>query len=100
MHLIFEDKEKCMQTIRDFLENKDEVFLSIDVDSFDQAYVPTLGTAEPFGLTPYLLVEILKLILPKAKYVDIVETQFEKTNRIALNFVVGIVFKILELWES
>ncbi len=100
MHQFFENKEKCMQSIRDFLKNKDRIFLSLDVDSLDQAYVPTLGTAESFGLTPYLLVEILKLILPKASYVDIVETQYEKTNKIALNFVVCLIFKILEIWES
>lgn len=100
MHQIFENKEKCLQTIKDFLENKDRVFLSFDVDSVDQAYVPTLGTAEPFGLSPYLIVEILKLILPKATYVDIVETQYKRKSKIVLNFVVGLIFKILEIWDS
>jgi arginase family enzyme len=99
MYQFFENKEKCMKTIREFLKDKDKVFLSLDMDSMDQVYVPTLGTAEPFGLTPYLLVEILKLILPKTSYVDIVETQFKITNRIVLNFVVGLIFKILEIWE-
>ena len=99
MHQLFDNKEECMKTIREFLRDKERVFLSLDMDSIDQAYVPTLGTAEPFGLTPYLLIEIINLILPKTSYVDIVETQFEKTNRIVLNFVVGLIFKILEIWE-
>ena len=98
-HQFFENKEESMKTIQEFVKDKKRVFLSLDVDSMDQTYVPTLGTAEPFGLTPYLLVDILKLILPKTSYVDIVETQFEKTNKIALNFVVGLIFKILEIWE-
>ena len=70
------------------------------MDVLDQAYVPTLATSEPFGLTPQLVLEILSLILPKAKYVDIVEARFTRSNKIVLDLAVGFVYYILERWEE
>jgi arginase family enzyme len=58
--------------------------------------VPTLATAEPFGLTPQLLMEVIKIILPKTIYVDIVETKYSRKDRIVLNFAVGLIYFILQ----
>jgi agmatinase len=97
---IMKNKEESIKEIAQFVEKYNRIYLSIDVDILDQAFVPTLGTAEPFGLTPQILLEILEVIVPRAMYVDIVETQFAKENKIALNFVVSLVFQILQLWET
>ncbi len=97
---IFSNKDDSLKVISEFVSNFDRIYVSIDADAFDQAYVPTLATMEPFGLTPQLVVEMLEIILPKTKYVDIVEFRHSFLNRIALNFGVGLIFKILELWEK
>ena len=46
-------------------------YISLDLDVFDPAYAPEVGTPEPFGLDPKILLEELTKI--KAKYFDIVE---------------------------
>ncbi|MCG3219737.1 MAG: arginase family protein [Candidatus Heimdallarchaeota archaeon] len=97
---IMKNSEEGYKIIREFIDRYDRVYLSIDLDVLDQSFVPTLGTAEPFGLTPQILLEILEIIIPNAMYVDIVETQFKRSNKIVLNFVVGLIFQILRIWEK
>ncbi len=94
------NKEGSFKKIEEFVEKFDRIYLSIDIDVIDQSFVPTLGTSEPFGLTPQLLLEILEIILPKAMYTDIVETQFKRSNKIVLDFVVGLIYQILQIWDS
>ncbi|MCG3216316.1 MAG: arginase family protein [Candidatus Heimdallarchaeota archaeon] len=96
---IHEEKSNSMELISNFLDNFDRIYMSIDLDVIDQAFVPTLATAEPFGLTPAVLQEILRVILPKTKYVDIVEARHYRNNRIVPNLVVGLIFYILEIWD-
>ncbi len=96
---VFSNKNETLKIITDFVSKYDRIYLSIDGDAFDQTYVPTLATMEPFGLTPQLVIEMLEIILPKTKYVDIVEFRHTLFNKTALNFGVGLIFKILELWK-
>ncbi|MHA1346379.1 MAG: arginase family protein, partial [Candidatus Heimdallarchaeaceae archaeon] len=93
---LFSEKEKSLERVRDFVKNFDRIYLSIDLDSLDQTFVPTLATAEPFGLTPQLLMEIIKIISPKTKYVDIVEAKCSRKDRIVLNFAVGLIYFIIQ----
>ncbi|MCG3227022.1 MAG: arginase family protein [Candidatus Heimdallarchaeota archaeon] len=97
---IMKSREESYKIIREFIERYDRVYLSIDIDVLDQSFVPTLGTSEPFGLTPQILLEILEIIVPNAMYVDIVETQYRRSNKIVLDFVVGLIFQILQIWET
>ncbi len=96
---LFEDKEECLNKIKDFSSNFRTIYLSIDADALDQAFVPTVATKEPFGITPNILVDILNILLPKTKYVDFVEVSYSRKNRTALNFGVGLIFRILEIWS-
>ena len=96
---VFSDKVEVLKTITDFVSKHNRIYVSIDGDAFDQAFVPTLATMEPFGLTPQLVVEMLEIILPKTIYVDVVEFRHSLFNKTALNFGVGLIFKILELWK-
>ena len=93
---LFSEKEKSLERVRDFVKKFDRIYLSIDLDSLDQTFVPTLATAEPFGLTPQLLMEIIKIISPKTKYVDIVEAKCSRKDRIVLNFAVGLIYLIIQ----
>ncbi|MHA1221836.1 MAG: arginase family protein [Candidatus Heimdallarchaeaceae archaeon] len=96
----FDNLENSLKKIEEFAQKFDTIYVSFDLDSLDQSFVPTLGTSEPFGLSPYILLKILHILLPKAQYIDIVETQFLKENRIVLDLVCGFIFYILEEWEK
>lgn len=52
------------------------IYISFDIDVYDITYVPCTGTPEPFGLTPFQIIEILKNIHDTANLLglDLVET--------------------------
>lgn len=97
---VHSNKNETLKIVTDFVSRFDRIYVSIDSDAFDQAYVPTHATMEPFGLTPQQVIEILEIVLPKTSYVDIVEFRHTFFNKTALNFGVGLIFKILEIWEN
>ncbi|MEM0134138.1 MAG: agmatinase [Thermoplasmatales archaeon] len=49
------------RTLKSFLKGfcRSPVYLSIDFDGFDPAYAPGVGTPEPFGLNPMIIMDIL-----------------------------------------
>jgi agmatinase len=53
----------------------DHVYITIDLDGFDPAIVPSTGTPEPGGLWYYEVLDLLKLVNEKVKIVgfDVVE---------------------------
>jgi len=93
---LFSEKDKSLEVVQNFVKKFDRIYLSIDLDSLDQVFVPTLATAEPFGLTPQLLMDVIKIILPKTTYVDIVEAKYSRKDRIVLNFAVGLIYFIIQ----
>lgn len=96
---ILANKDKSLERIREFISKFKIIYLSIDADAVDQAFIPTVATMEPFGLTPNILINILNILLPKSQYVDFVEISYKKSNKTALNFGVGLIFRILEIWS-
>jgi agmatinase len=46
------DLERGTGKIKSFAKNYDTLYLSYDLDAMDPAYVPGVGTPEPFGLSP------------------------------------------------
>ncbi len=48
-------------------------YLSIDFDGFDPAFAPGVGTPEPFGLNPVVIMDILDSIGPNLVGLDIME---------------------------
>lgn len=59
--------------LRDIFKKAD--YISIDLDAFDPAYAPDVGTPEPFGLPPSLFLRYLKYLKPR--FADIVELTAE-----------------------
>jgi agmatinase len=51
------DNRKLKSFLKEFCNSP--VYLSIDFDGFDPAYAPGVGTPEPFGLNPMVIVDIL-----------------------------------------
>lgn len=93
-------KEKIMvnPTIEDltkFVKGHD-VYLTLDMDVFDPAYAPGVGTPEPFGLTAAHILPLFELICKAGKLVgmDVVEArplEDRKTEILAAR----IIFKVL-----
>jgi agmatinase len=62
-----------MQQVADLCT--ENVFLTIDLDVFDPAYMPGTGTPEPGGLSYYQVLNLIKTVMKKSNIVgfDIVE---------------------------
>ena len=93
------NKEDSLKKLGEFVSKFKTIYLSIDSDAIDQAYVPTIATMEPFGFSTPILADILNIILPKTIYTDFVEIKYTRKNKIALNFGVGLIYRILEIWS-
>jgi agmatinase len=66
--------EKILKSIAEFTEKR-KIYISFDIDVYDSPYVPCTGTPEPFGLSPFQVVDIFKNIHNTANLIgmDIVE---------------------------
>ncbi len=63
--------EAALKKIKEFADGP--VYFSIDFDGFDPSYAPGVGTPEPFGIDPYIVFDIMKIIRKKITGLDIVE---------------------------
>ena len=64
-----------IEDIKDFIKNKDSIYISIDIDVFDPKYAPGTGYLEKDGLAPEQVIPAIKDLVKsrKVKGVDIVE---------------------------
>ncbi|MGC8601471.1 MAG: agmatinase [Thermoprotei archaeon] len=51
------NSDSFRSALKEFVEGARSLYVSIDMDAFDPAYAPGVGTPEPFGLSP---VDVLK----------------------------------------
>jgi agmatinase len=77
-----------------------KVYLTIDMDVFDPAYAPGVGTPEPFGMVPSYALPLIELIAKSGKIVgmDVVEArplEDRKTEILAARLI----FKVLLFME-
>jgi agmatinase len=63
------------EAILDIIDERleDRIYISLDMDVFDPAYAPGIGTPEPFGLTPVYVRDVIRHIARKVVGLDIVE---------------------------
>jgi agmatinase len=64
--------EKVIQQTKNRLKRK-SVYVTLDIDVVDPAYAPGTSTPEPFGLTPFDVVEIIEAFSPQLIGCDVVE---------------------------
>lgn len=57
--------------IRDFLQEVDRVYLTIDLDGFSSAYAPGVSAASPFGFTPEIALWTLEQIIRSGKLISL-----------------------------
>lgn len=73
------------------------VYITIDLDVFDPAYMPSTGTPEPGGLDWYLVVHFLKKVFEKRNVVgfDVVELCPDKNNPAPDFLAAKLIYKLL-----
>lgn len=77
---------RIKQTAREILKHlKGDIYVTIDVDVFDPAYMPAVGTPEPGGLTWYEVLDILRPVFKTKRVVgfDLVELCPQKDSIIS-----------------
>ena len=91
-------KQKLLQELCDL---EGEVYLSVDMDVFNPALVPGVGTPQPGGLDWYDALEILEAIFLESKAqikgVDIVELVPE-ASQVSQVFAAKMMQKIISFW--
>lgn len=82
---IHEGIDKWENTLSDFLNSVDVVFLSLDIDAFDVAYAPGVSAITTNGVTPHQVKQMIRKIFKsnKVKLMDIAEVnpEFDIDNR-------------------
>jgi agmatinase len=74
-----------------------EVYITIDLDAFDPAYVPATGTPEPGGLDWYTVNELLRRVAAKRRVVgfDVVELLPQEGQHASDFFAAKLVHRLL-----
>ena len=63
---------EVIQETKEHLKEK-KIYLTLDIDVIDPAYAPGTSTPEPFGLTPFDILELIEAFSPQLIGFDIVE---------------------------
>ncbi len=73
-----------LEDIQEFIKNKENIYISIDIDVFDPEFAPGTGYPEKNGLKPEEIIPIIKELIAtgKVKGADIVEVspKFDSNN--------------------
>ncbi len=74
-----------------------QVYITIDLDVFDPAFLPSTGTPEPGGLDWYTVLKLLKLVIENKELVgcDVVELAPNKQEKSSDFLAAKLVYKIL-----
>jgi len=64
--------KKALDNVKNHLKNK-KIYLTLDVDVLDPAYAPGTSTPEPFGLTPFDVLECIERFSSQLVGFDVVE---------------------------
>ncbi len=92
------ERERLLETLASL---EGDVYLSIDMDVFDPALVPGVGTPQPGGIDWHFAVDILEVLIFNAKIelkgVDIVELVPEASN-VSQIVAAKLMQKIISFW--
>jgi agmatinase len=86
-----------MQHAVDALTN--DVFITLDLDVFDPAYMPSTGTPEPGGLDWYTVLQFLKKVVEQKNVVgfDVVELAPQKNNSAPDFLAAKLIYRLLSM---
>jgi agmatinase len=74
-----------IENVKSYLREKTQhrkLYISLDIDVYDLAYVPCTGTPEPFGLNPFQVTEIIRSIDKSVQLIgmDLVEVALKNND--------------------
>jgi len=92
------EREKLLETLQTL---EGDVYLSIDMDVFNPAYVPSVGTPQAGGIDYYFATDILEALFfnshANIKGVDMVEL-IPEVSGVSQNFAAKLLQKIISYW--
>ncbi len=97
---------ETVRRLEKMVSKADKVYVSIDMDVFDPAYAPGVGTPEPMGLDPHSVVQILTSIIGENLVgIDIVEANplcdiGYATCALAARLIIEVVAKVRLWWRK
>ncbi|PVX27826.1 MAG: agmatinase [Candidatus Bathyarchaeum sp.] len=88
--------EKAIEAIKDSLEGSEKIYITIDLDVLDPAYVPAVQNPEPEGLDTSTLLDILESICDRRVIgLDLVEVAPHYDNDVTATQAAKILFETL-----
>jgi len=91
-----EGTERITETLKKRLEESENVYLSIDMDVLDPAYVPAAQNPEPEGLEPHCLLDIIASIIDKRTIgFDVAEIAPNYDNGVSAIQAAKVIFEML-----
>lgn len=80
----------------------ENVYITIDLDGFDPAFVPATGTPLPGGLSWYEVIQLLEIVFKNRNIVgfDVVELCPQPENKVSDVLAATLVYKIITMWEK
>ena len=85
-----------MESIKDFIKDFNDIYISIDIDFIDSRYAPGTGWPEKGGISPEKAKKLLEFLKKtgKIKGMDLVELSPPKdinniTNKVAVSLLSG-----------
>jgi agmatinase len=96
-HQIREDGvEQTVKKIRELFTDANNIYLTIDLDVFDPAFVPAVQNPEPDGLYPHIVYELLsRLCDERTVAFDVVELTPPYDNGVTAIQAAKVIFEIL-----
>lgn len=88
-----------IEDIKDFIKNKDSIYISIDIDVFDPKYAPGTGYLEKDGLAPEQVLPAIKELSKsrKVKGLDVVEVSPPKDiNNVTARLAASLLLQFLK----
>src|SRR5436853_3267761 len=71
--------------------NRDQIYLTIDIDGVDPAFAPAVGNPEPFGLAPLQVKKVIGMLAPDLVGMDVNEVSpawdFGQTSLLAARLI-------------
>ena len=88
--------EKTVETVKDSLEGIEKVYVTIDLDVLDPAYVPAVQNPEPEGLDTSILLDIIESVCDsRVVGLDLVEVAPHYDNGVTATQAAKILFETL-----
>jgi len=93
--------EQTIKRIRELFADTDKIYLTVDLDVLDPAFVPAVQNPEPDGLFPYTVYDLLsELCDERIVAFDVVEVTPPYDNGVTAIQAAKIVFEILSTKEK